>query len=924
MMMRFMVLICLLLTGLAAAQVRYVPGDHATIQDALVVATDGNEIIVSPGTYYENLDFLGKAVRLASTDPGNPEITASTIIDGSQPSDPNQASIVSFLTGEGPDSILEGFTLQNGRGRRDWTITTWRTTFDDDNADGGAVFCRQASPTIRKNVIRNNSVTYGGAGIFCHNNASPLIEDNTFEDNFAGWYGAGVFGRVSCSPTIRRNRFVNNTAPTLGGAVYLADNSTSKVYDNLFIGNTCTKLYGGAIYVFIQCNIDIINNIFIDNTCPALFNNQPSGSAIRISPGAKARILNNFFTGNITPNGPGAVISIYSEQSSTIANNIISDNYDAAIETLFNTPTQTIANNLFYSNTQGNFAGTLADPVGQNGNFEADPKLAPNLPAPFTSYELNPDSPCIDAGDDIYLPAWVTTDYDQTMRIARSGIDIGPQEYTALSVPIDYPGIQDAINAAPDDSEIIVAAGTWYENINLLTHNLRIRSYNPLDPNTRIATVIDGTNTQSCVKITAGQNERTAIAGFTITNGRGQFGGAIDVENSVGPITMYNHIHHNSAYKPEGQTTGGYGGGIDYRWDAGGTVKHNIIEYNTAQVAGGGIHIGPRSWLLIQENIIRYNTVDGGEAGGGIYLYNKTRADILDNEIAYNTAYMANGGGIWLWEATGSTVERNLIHNNITITHRPQSGDGGLGGGIGCLIGVTRLANNVIVGNCADMGGGIWLNGAGNHEVINNTVEGNFSISGGAGIGMAFKANPLIHNNIVTRNRTGGGIWARPYIGSESTPEIHNNCLHQNEDGNLAGTLSDAVADPSNVFADPLLIAPGQLNDNATPADPNDDTWTPGNYRIGYFSPCRDAGNALYLSETDYSQNPRTTFADPDIGALELQCIDLTATGTVDITDLLYFAAYWLNGSTPADINADNQTGFPDFQAVFNSWQNCP
>lgn len=925
MIMRYFSLtICMFLGGLCAAQTLFVPTDHGTIQDALTAAANGDEIIVSPGIYYENLDFLGKAVRLASTDPYDPAVVASTIIDGSMPVDPNQASIVSFLNGEGPDSILEGFTLQNGRGRRDWTITTWRTTFDEENADGGAVFCRQASPTIRKNVIINNSVTYGGAGVFCHNNASPLVEDNHFENNFAGLYGAGVFGRVSCSPTIRRNTFVNNTVPTLGGAVYLADNSTSRIYDNVFIGNTCTKLFGGAIYAFVNCDIDIINNIFIENACPALFNNQPSGSAIRISPGARARILNNLFTGNICSNANGGVISFYTERSSVVANNIFAENPDAAIETLFNTPAQTITHNLFYENIDGNSAGTLADPVGQEGNIEADPRPAPNLPAPFTNYELNPDSPCIDGGEDSYLPTWVTEDFDQTPRIVRSGVDIGPQEYAALSVPTDYATIQAAVQAAPDESEIVVSPGTYAENIDLLNKNLRLRSHDPFDSNTRAGTVIDGNNTQSCIRITSGQNEKTAVAGFTITNGFGQFGGGIDVENSVGPVTMYNHIHHNSAYKPQGQTTGGYGGGIDYRWDSGGTVKHNLIEHNTAQVAGGGIHIGPRSYLLIQGNIIRYNTVDGGEAGGGIYLFSKTRADILDNEIAFNIADKANGGGIWLWEANGSTVERNLVHNNTAIASYIGSGDGGVGGGIGCLNGTTRISENLVLGNQADMGGGIWVQGSGGHVVINNTVEGNAAITGGAGLGILFNSNPFIYNNLVTGNRTGGGMWLKPSPIYNHNVDIQNNCLYQNQDGNFTGDMTDAGADPSNLFADPLLITPGKWNDNATPADPNDDFWSPGNYKIGYFSPCRDAGNAQYLSETDYIEKPRIAFGGPDIGARELQCIDLTATGSVDITDMWYFAGLWLGGTSPADIDGDMETAWPDFRAVFTSWQDCP
>ncbi len=53
------------------------PGD--SIQDAIVAAMDGDEIVVSPGTYFETIDLLGKAITLRSSDetaqymrPGDP------------------------------------------------------------------------------------------------------------------------------------------------------------------------------------------------------------------------------------------------------------------------------------------------------------------------------------------------------------------------------------------------------------------------------------------------------------------------------------------------------------------------------------------------------------------------------------------------------------------------------------------------------------------------------------------------------------------------------------------------------------------------------------------------------------------------------------------------------------------------------------
>ena len=60
-----------------AATVLQVPQEYATIQAAINAAADGDSVRVSPGTYVEVLDFLGKNIIVESTS-GAPV----TIIDG--------------------------------------------------------------------------------------------------------------------------------------------------------------------------------------------------------------------------------------------------------------------------------------------------------------------------------------------------------------------------------------------------------------------------------------------------------------------------------------------------------------------------------------------------------------------------------------------------------------------------------------------------------------------------------------------------------------------------------------------------------------------------------------------------------------------------------------------------------------------------
>ena len=115
--------------------------DHTSIQAAIDAANNGDEIIVSPGTYLEAINFNGKSitVRSASGDP------ADTIIDGGG----NGRGVVTCTNGETSTTVLYGFTITNGSA----------------NSGGGRLYNESSSPTVTNCTFSGNTAGWGGGGM---------------------------------------------------------------------------------------------------------------------------------------------------------------------------------------------------------------------------------------------------------------------------------------------------------------------------------------------------------------------------------------------------------------------------------------------------------------------------------------------------------------------------------------------------------------------------------------------------------------------------------------------------------------------------------------------------------------------------------------------------------------------------------------
>jgi hypothetical protein len=286
-----------------AQNVIHVSADQATIQAAVNAATNGDTVLVAPGTYTENINFGGKAITVTSSDG-----SSVTIIDGG-----GNGSVVTFNSGEGSSSVLSGFTIQNG--------STYYAA--------GGIQITASSPTIRGNVItRNHAPNEIGINI---NGGSPVIKNNTITGNTqigsSGGGGGGIYASGSSTspgaPLITRNTITNNSVANSGnGGGILADYfSTPTIQDNLVQGNVAYNS-GGGVAVRTYGTTIVVQNIIANNSSGA----GGSGGGVEISTSSSATgavVTNNTIVGNTAYDSSSGIHSFGFAQPNTITNNIV-------------------------------------------------------------------------------------------------------------------------------------------------------------------------------------------------------------------------------------------------------------------------------------------------------------------------------------------------------------------------------------------------------------------------------------------------------------------------------------------------------------------------------------------------------------------------------------------------------------------------
>jgi hypothetical protein len=335
-------------------------------------------------------------------------------------------------------------------------------------------------------------------------------------------------------------------------------------------------------------------------------------------------------------------------------------------------------------------------------------------------------------------------------------------------VPAQYATIQSAINACSDRDTVLVAEGTYFENIKYRGKKIVVGSQFLLDGDTaHIArTIINGgmpthPDSGSVVTFSGGEDSTSALVGFTITGGIGTLlnergivirGGA-GILSTSSALIRRNRIIENTLI----------------------TTDPNIIGF------GAGIfHLSSSSspgLAIIADNLVANNSVMSVQqpAGGGITAW-FAPARIVGNIISNNSLQSTNAAAIAPGVGIAYAGGPSIIRGNRIIANRassPASDQNNFGGGIfvqqsPVVIEENTVANNSLTssGTLSSLGGGICIfrNADTASTVLRrNIINGNSTTGGSASRGggvYVLGTTTNVENNLIIKNRStrGGGI----------------------------------------------------------------------------------------------------------------------------------------------------------------------
>jgi hypothetical protein len=398
--------------SLTLAATRNVPSQYSTIQAAINASADGDNIVVAPGVYREAIVLNGKAVTLrSSAGPALTTIDAATLTAN---------SVIRCVNGEGPDTVIDGFTVTGGSG-----------TLENNRRKGGGMLNKNASPTVVNCVFRANEIRAyefeiegSGAGMY-NENAHPTVRACTFVENELlgcnGWLngGAGMYNDNS-SPMVAECRFENN-AGNNGGGMMNINGANPTVVNCHFEGNTVTYS-GGGMNLTNGASATVTNCVFTAN--------ESWHGAALYSYSSDMQLSSCTIYANVAERAGGAAYVFYPTADTRLANSVLWNNVGALEPANAEIGHTGAAPTVRSSVVKGGYPGVGV--IAANPQFEN---------AAAGDFRLKDGSPALDVGEDDFLPMdtmdldgdgvffeILPVDMNGDTRLAGVGLDMGAFE----------------------------------------------------------------------------------------------------------------------------------------------------------------------------------------------------------------------------------------------------------------------------------------------------------------------------------------------------------------------------------------------------------------------------------------------------------------------------------------------------------------
>ncbi len=622
------------------------------LRGAIASASSGTQIWVAEGTYYPTSGtsqttyfYLKNGVEIYGGFPnsGNPNMSDRdynahpTIMSGdigTVGDNTDNSHHILYNSGTiNTTAVLDGFILEKAYGA---------------GGSGGGIYLRNASPTIRNCVIRNNYVQYDGGGMYMRDNCSNAVFTNcTFSNNDADDDGGGIYlTNTNCNPTFNNCTIDGNHGDDDGGGVRI--NNCSPVFSSCNIINNVIDEAGnngGGFYISGNSNPSIINCTISNNTATS-----NGGGIYAVSTSYTNAISGNTISGNIVSGGNARGGGIYLDNSSTpILGN-------------------TITNNLVTTTTDDNGRGYGAGIYVYGSDIS--PLISGNTIDNNTATSSGNGNSC-GRGGGIYLnqsPATIQNNFIRNNEAKTDGTGLycgeggGIYMYRTLANLVSN-------NTISGNKAIRYGAGIYMYQSDPTV------SSNTIDGNIMNAGY-DGVGRGGGIMIydDTGSGTSPTLTGNTITNNQANdnghanagYGGGVVLRSGVKPVFTSNTISNNSASQR--------GGGIYMRDNATNAIfnRNNITGNSSAD--GGGIYIDANMTAEFYNNLIHNNSATNG---GGIYFRNNDNIIFLNNTLADNSA---TRGGAMYFNNDADLHIRNVIFWGNTVTSAGKSvylNDGG-------------------------------------------------------------------------------------------------------------------------------------------------------------------------------------------------------------------------------------------------------